>query len=147
MYSFTGASIPPNAKSVSVSYFPNRATLIQPLLSQSLTEALKDRLTSQTSLNLFESNGDLQFEGEITGYSTRPAAVSGNEQATLNRLSISVKVKFINTKDETKSYESTFTRYADFDSNSNFELVEADLDKQIIDQLVDDIFNKAVVNW
>lgn len=147
MYTFTGASIPPDAKTVSISYFPNRATLIQPTLSQELTETIKDKFISQTSLGLIESNGDLQFHGEITGYRTSPAAISGDEKATQNRLTISIKVKFVNLIDDTKNFESSFSRYVDFNSSLSFESVELDLNKDVIEQLVDDIFNKAVVNW
>ncbi len=147
MYSFTGASIPADAKTVSVDYFNNRATLVQPTLSQDITEALKDRLNAQTSLNLIEQNGDLQFKGEISSYRTAPSAIAGNEQAAQNRLTITVKLKYINTKDKTKNFEQTFSEYADFESSQNFESIEQDLDKEIIDKLVDDIFNKALVNW
>lgn len=147
MYSFTGASIPPDAKTFSIGYFPNRATLIQPTLSQEFTEALKDRFISQTPLTSVSLNADMQFEGEITGYSTAPAAISGNEQATSNRLTITVKVRFTNLKEPTKNFDASFTRYADFDAQTSFETIEAELNKLIIAELVDDIFNKAFVNW
>lgn len=147
MYSFTGASIPVEAKSISVAYFPNRATLVQPTLSQDLTEALKDRMMNQTSLNVIESKGDLQFEGTITGYRVSPSAVTANEQSAQNRLSITVKVKYTDTFDKKKSFEQSFTEYADFESSLSFESIESELNKEIIDKLVDDIFNKALVNW
>lgn len=147
MYSFTGASIPPQAKTVSVAYFPNRATQVQPTLSQDLTEALKDRLQSQTSLNIVEQKGDLQFEGIITGYRIAPSAVTGNEQSAQNRLTITVKVKYIDTFDKKNNFEQSFTEYADFESNLSFESIEQELDKEIIDKLVEEIFNKALVNW
>ena len=147
VYSFTGASIPPGAKTVSIAYFTNQAPLIEPTLSQSLTDALRDRFQQQTSLTLVNTNGDLQLEGVITDYSTRPVAIQGNETAALNRLSISVKVKYINTLEPDKDYETTFTRFEDYPSNQDINQVKDALIPSIDDALVDDIFNKAVVNW
>jgi hypothetical protein len=148
-YSFTGASISPDVKTVSIQYFPNFAPLAQPMVSQAFTEALRDIFLSQTNLNLVEKNGDLHFEGAITGYSTSPIAVQGGEfsQATLNRLSITVNVKFINNKDESQNFETSFTKYTDYNASQNLSAVESSLLKEINDQLVQDIFNKAVVNW
>lgn len=147
VYSFTGASISPEIKTVSIAYFPNRATTIQPSLSQVFTEKMKDKFVSQTNLTLTNSPGDMQFEGTITDYFTQPTAIQGNEQAALNRLTINVKVKFVNTKDEKQNFESSFSRFADYDSQKNLALIETDLINEICNQLVDDIFNKAVINW
>jgi hypothetical protein len=148
-YSFTGASISPDVKTVSIFYFPNHAPLAQPQLSQSFTESLKDIFLTQTNLNLLERGGDLHFDGAITGYASSPVAIQGGEvsQASLNRLAITVSVKFINNKDETQNFESVFTRFADYDASRNLSDVEAVLIKEINAQLVQDIFNKAVVNW
>ena len=146
-YSFTGASISPDIKTVSIQYFPNYAPLVQPTLSQVLTEKLKDRFVSQTNLSLINKNGDLSFEGSITGYSTQPMAIQGNDQAALNRLTITISVKFTNMKNEKQNFETSFLRYADYSSSKNLSDVENDLIKQISEQLVDDIFNKSVSNW
>src|SRR4029453_15181151 len=81
VYSFTGASISPEIKSVSIAYFQNRATIIQPSLSQVFTEKMKDKFVSQTNLTLVTNYGDLQFDGQITDYTTQPIAIQGNEQA------------------------------------------------------------------
>ena len=147
VYSFTGASISPDVKTVSIAYFQNRASTIQPSLSQLFTEKMKDKFVSQTTLTLTNTPGDLQFDGSITDYFTQPMAIQGNEQAALNRLTINVKVKFVNTKDEKQSFETSFSRFADYDSRQNLALVENDLMNEICNQLVDDIFNKAVINW
>lgn len=147
VYSFTGASIPPEVKTVSVAFFPNKASLVQPSLSQTFTEKLRDKFVSQTNLTLLESNGDLRFEGYIADYNSQPIAIQGNEQAALNRLTISVKVKFENTKDPKQNFESTFTRYSDYDSRQDLTSVEISLIGEICTQLVDDIFNRAVINW
>lgn len=146
-YSFTGASIPPEAKTISIDYIDNHAQLVVPTLSESLTTALRYRFTSQTTLKLIGNNGDLQIEGVITEYNTTPQAITGNETAALNRLSISVKIKFVNTIEPDKSYETTFSRYEDYDSNQDLSSVQDGLIETINEMLVDDIFNKAVVNW
>lgn len=147
VYSFTGASIPPQAKTISVQYFVNNASFVEPTLSQSLTDALRDRFLSQTSLDLTTSDGDLQIEGSITDYSTKPIAIQGNETAALNRLTISVKVKYTNLFDPAKDFESNFTRFEDYPSDQDLSQVKDQLIPIINEALVDDIFNKAVVNW
>ena len=147
VYSFTGASIPPEAKTVSVTLFPNQADLVQPILSQTFTEALRDRFVAQTSLVLLPRNGDLAFEGEITGYGTEPVAITGSQQAALIRLKITVNVRFSNKFDPKADFESKFTRYEDYSSALNLVSVEAELIDKITKDLVDEIFNKAVVNW
>ena len=147
VYSFTGASIPPDAKTISILTFPNNAPLVQPSLSQELTNAIRDKFSSQTNLMIVNSDGDLHIEGEITGYSTQPQAIQGDETAALNRLTITVKVIFENRLDESKNYESTFSRFADYPSSQNLSAVEEGLIRDINEALVDDIFNKAVVNW
>ncbi len=146
-YSFTGASIAEDVKTVSVKTFQSYAPLANANLSQTFTEALKDKFLSQTNLDLTARNGDLQFEGSITGYSVTSVAIQGNETAALNRLTITVKAKFVNTKDKEANFESSFSRYLDFDSSQNLASVEDELIKDINDQLTQDIFNKAVSNW
>ena len=146
-YSFTGASIPVQARTLSVDYFTNQAPLVVPTLSQTLTDALRDRFTSQTSLEIINRGGDLAVEGEITGYSTQPVAIQGNEQAALNRLTITVRVRFVNKFDEKQNFEQNFSRFEDYPFNANLNSVQDGLIQQIVDALVDDIFNKAVVNW
>jgi hypothetical protein len=147
VYSFTGASISPDIKTVSIEYFPNRASMVQPTVSQVFTEKLRDKFVSETNLTLINDPGDLRFEGFIADYFTAPTAIQGNEQAALNRLTIAVKVKFVNTKDEKMSFESTFSRYVDYDSQRSLNLIENQLISEICSQLTDDIFNKAVINW
>ncbi|NPD45828.1 MULTISPECIES: LptE family protein [unclassified Lentimicrobium] len=146
-YSFTGASIPPEAKTISIQYIDNQASFVVPTLSESLTTEIKDRFSSQTSLVLVRNNGDLQIEGFITDYSTSPQAVTSNEQAALNRLNISVKIKFTNLIEPDKNYETTFSRYNDYPSSQDLNSVQDAQIEIINEMLVDDIFNKAVVNW
>jgi hypothetical protein len=146
IYSFSGASIPAEAKTVSVEYFPNHAQLVDPLLSDNLTTALRDAMNSQTTLDLVESGGDLAFEGEIIDYKTSPVAITG-QTAALNRLTITVKVRFTNNIDDSKDFEQTFSRYEDYPSDQELNSVQSSLTSTIVEQLVEDIFNKALVNW
>lgn len=146
-YSFTGASISPSVKSISVKYLPNNALLVQPQLSRNLTEAIRDKFTNQSNLNLVSSNGDLNIEGEITAYSTEPVAITGDQQAALQRLKVTVNIRFTNKQDPKQDFESTFSRFQDYDSKQRLSDVEASLLDLINEELAQDIFNKAVVNW
>lgn len=146
-YSFTGASIPPDAKTVFVSDFRNVAPIVNPALANDLTEALKDKFVGQTSLKLGDENADLYFEGSVTAYGTQPVAIKAGDVASQNRLTITVKVKFVNNKDKNANFDTSFSRYEDYDSQYNLTDVEDQLVKSIIESLVDDIFTKAVVNW
>jgi hypothetical protein len=150
IYSFTGASISPAVKTISISYFPNNAQYVQPTLSQKFTDALRDKFASQTNLTLVNSGGDLVIDGAITAYNpTEPSAIQGgaDQTAALYRLTVTVNVRFVNKKDEKQNFESTFSRYEDYDRSQRL----ADVEEQLLDQinaaLVQDIFNKAVVNW
>jgi hypothetical protein len=144
---FTGASIHPEAKTFSVRYFDNNATLINPTLAKTLTEKLQDKIMSQTRLTMINQNGDLAFEGEITGYTLQPVAIQGNETSQLTQLTININVRFFNRLDESKNFEARFSRFQQFSSNVNLASVEDGLIAVITDELVDDIFNKALVNW
>ncbi len=147
IYSFSGASIPQEAKTISVKTFQNNASLVNPTLSNQLTEALKNKFQSQTNLNIVPSNGDLQFEGDIINYYTQPVAIQGNQTAAYNRLTITINVRYTNKFDEKFDYEQNFSRYADYSSTENLSSVENNIVNIINEVLVEDIFNKAFVNW
>lgn len=146
-YSFTGASIPPEVKTVSIQYFPNNATMVAPILSSTLVQSLQDKFSRNTKLMLTREDGDFNFEGEITNYTSTSAAISGNEHAVLNRLTITVKVKFTNKFNEKMSYNKTFSQYAEYNSEKLLQEVEPTLIPEIVELLVEDIFNAAVSNW
>jgi hypothetical protein len=146
-YSFTGASISPQVKTISIQYFQNRAPLVQPGLSQTLTDALIDKCKAQTNLRFITGVGDVNFEGEISEYNTRPLTVAADATAAMNRFTITVKVKFVNSIDPDLSFEQTFSRYEDYNSNLDLSQVETDLSGKILDMIVEDIFNQAFVNW
>lgn len=145
-YSFSGATTQ-GLKTVSIQYFQNRAPVVQPGLSQTITDALIDKCKSQTSLKYTTSIGDADFSGEISDYNTRPMTVAADAQAATNRFTISVKVKFTNSFDPTLSFEQTFSRYEDYSSTLDLSAVEQDLSNKIVEMLVEDIFNQAFVNW
>ena len=146
-YSFTGASISPDVKTFSVDYFSNKATTVNASLSSVFTEMLKEYFTRQTSLEQIEDDGDLSFEGEITSYTIKPISIQANETARQNRLTIKVQVKFINKFDEKLNFNSTFSRYKDFPADEDLSQVEETYMEEICTELVEDIFNKSVVNW
>lgn len=146
-YGFTGASVSPDIKTFSVKYFPNNAPIVNPTLSQTFTEKLKDKIVSQASLSHTDRQPDLIFEGSITGYSITPIAIQTNETAAQNRLTITINIKFTNLKNEKQNFETPFSRYADYKSTENFSSVESQLITTITDQIVDDIFNRVFINW
>ncbi|MBK9284140.1 MAG: LptE family protein [Sphingobacteriaceae bacterium] len=145
--SLSGATIPAEAKTVSVGFFTNNTSLGAPSLSQRFTEKLRDLVSQQTNLGLIKSNADLQFEGYISDYNVGPVAVQNTEQASTNRLTISVQVTYKNKFDQTKDFDQAFTRYADFATTENISDKEATLVTEIYRQLTEDIFNRAFNNW
>ena len=146
-YSLSGASIPPDAKTFSVAYFPNNATMVSPILSSTLTEALVDMFSRRTRLQQVEEGGDFAFEGEITNYTSVTASVSSDDYAVLNRLTITVSVRFTNAIDETKSWSKSFSAYEDYDSTQLLTEVEGTLIPDIVDKLVTDIFMASASDW
>lgn len=146
-YSFTGASISPSVKTISINYLPNNALLVQPTLSRTLTETIRDKFISQSSLTLVSSNGDLTIEGDITGYTTEPVAITSDQKSALQRLRVTVNIRFVNKQDPTQDFETSFTRFQDYDAQKQLSQVETTLIDIISNELAQDIFNKAVVNW
>lgn len=146
-YSFSGVNISPDVKTFTVQYFPNRAAIVQAQLSQEFTNALIDKITSNTSLENISSGGDVEFSGEITGYVTRPVAITGDETAAMNRLTITVRVKYTNYMEPELDFDSSFSRYEDYSSSQNLADVETDLIELIVAVMLEDIFNKAFVSW
>ena len=146
-YSLSGASIPPDAKTFSVAYFPNNATMVSPILSATLTDAMVDIFSRRTRLQQVEEGGDFAFEGEITNYTSVTASVSSDDYALLNRLTITVNVRFTNAIDETMSFTKSFSAYEDYDSTQLLTEVEGTLIPEIVDKIVTDIFMASASNW
>ncbi|MBK7041907.1 MAG: LptE family protein [Bacteroidetes bacterium] len=146
MYSFTGAAI--EGKTINVHFIENKARNIVPSLSATFTEKLRQRILSQTSLSQINSeNTDYDVAGEITDYNISVASITGAETSSKNRLTITVNIQFINRKNEKNNFTQSFSRFADFNADQNIQTVENALIATISDQLADDIFNKAFVNW
>ena len=134
-------------KPVSVDNFSVKITNCPASLNYIITEELKEVLISQTSLDLIEFEGDLQFSGEITKYKIIPTAIKPNETAAQNRLIIEIRTIYQNKLNKQQNFESTFSRYRDFNSSENLLEIENDLIKEISKELIEDVFNKAFVNW
>ena len=148
IYSFSGTSIQNDVETISIDYFEYRAEKVNPNLSNDLTEALRTRFRRMTRLEQVDQDGDLEITGEITGYDVRPAAVSADEIATQNRLTVSVRVSFTNRKYPEDSFEGkNFSAYADYDSTYSLDAVESSLCAEIVDKLIEDIFNASVAQW
>lgn len=146
-YSFSGTSIQPDVKTVTINYFEYKALKVNPNLSNDLTEALKDKFRKLTKLEQVEMDGDLDLQGEVTGYEVRAAAVTANEVAAQNRLTVTVKLKFTNKKYPEDDFEKNFSAYSDYDSTNSLDAVESTLCQEIIDKLVEDMFNASVAQW
>lgn len=143
----SGASIPENLNTFSVQYINNRAPLVNPDLSTTLTEGLKDRIQNESRLGLVNDGGDVDFSGDITSYSTKPMAVQADAVSAQTRLTVAVKIRCRNSKDPSKDWEQSFSAYQDYDSENNLADVEADLVALIVEELTENIFNKAFADW
>ena len=148
-YKMNGAALDYSIyKTISISEFPIRAALVYPPLQQTFENKLIDMVTRQTRLRVIDStNTDLRLEGEITGYSLSPQAVNENAYASQTRLTISVRVKFINSKDSSQDVDQTFSAYRDFSSDQMLTDVQDELCSQISDELSNLIFNATLGNW
>ena len=147
-YKFNGASIDyTNVKTISIKDFPNQAPLVYPPLSQQFTEGVKDIYVRQTRLSLVRDNGDLQLEGEITGYDLTPMAVKEDAYSSKTKLTITVKVRYTNRTNADEDFEQSFSAYREFDSNVMLQDVQDQLCSEIIEELADQIYNSTVANW
>lgn len=146
VYSFTGAAI--EGKTINIHYIDNTARNVVPIASQTFTQKLQQRILSQTSLSQVNNDAtDYTIQGSITGYEVSVAAISGNETSTQNRLTITVSIDFKNRINEKANFIQSFSRFADFSATQSLQSVEQVLINDISEQLADDIFNKAFVNW
>ncbi|MEO8762409.1 MAG: LptE family protein [Bacteroidia bacterium] len=151
-YGFKGITIPLGAKTISIAMFQNQANLTAPLEPQLITQRLRDAVSSQTNLALLKQGGDLRFEEcRITNYVSVPQAITStgtSDQAALNRLTVTIKINYINKLDETKNFtDREFSKYYDYPSTQSLSQIESAALEQINKQLVEDIFNAAFNNW
>ena len=148
VYSFSGTSIQPDVKTITIPYVEYRALRVNPSLSNDLTEALKEKFRKLTRLEEVDVDGDLEVICEVTGYDTKATAVTADELASQTRLTVTVKVDFINRKHSEEEFQNkTFSAYEDFDATLSLDAVEAGLCESIIEKLVEDIFNATVAQW
>ena len=147
-YKFNGASIDyTKVKTITIKDFPNQAPLVYPQLSQEFTEALKDIYIRQTRLQLVNDNGDLELEGEITGYQLTPMAVKEDAWSSQTKLTITVRVRYSNRTNPDEDFEQTFSAYQEFDATRMLQDVEPEYVPLIIEEIVDQIYNATVANW
>jgi hypothetical protein len=146
-YKLEGGSINyDKTQTIHISEFPNR-TPNYPLLTQVFDLALKKRFIEQTRLKEVSNNADIEIEGEITGYQLMGQAVREDDYASKTRLTVSIRVNYINSKETNKDVDQTFTAFREFDSNVPLESVESQLIGEIVDEIVDMIYNATVANW
>ncbi|MCE2815949.1 MAG: LPS assembly lipoprotein LptE [Cryomorphaceae bacterium] len=145
-YSFTGGDVG-NAKTLSVEAFGNRADLINPMLAQRFTTELQAVMVRQTPLSLVSREGDLQFSGAVVEYSVRSEAPAANDQVGQSRLNMSVEVIFVNTLDDSKSFTQRFSAFRNFPASTDLRSVEDALVEELVSELSDKIFNRALVQW
>ena len=147
VYSFTGASVATDLKTISIQVFQNISGGGPPNLSQTFTEKLKDRYQQNTKLTLVPEDGDLQLSGNIVGYEIIPVAAQQNQTAALTRLTIRVEVEFVNKKNEEQNFKTIFSFFEDFAQNQTLNQVEVGLVDRITNQIVLDIFNRTLSDW
>ncbi|MDP2385244.1 MAG: LptE family protein [Bacteroidota bacterium] len=146
-YGFKGISIPPEAKTISVIYFQNNASMANPVEAQKFTEKLRDMVSAQTNLALTKQNGDLQFEGYIADYSVIPVAIQSTDQAALNRLTVTIHVKYSSKLEPAKNFEQNFSRFFDYSASKTLTTIESEALDEINRQITEDVFQKAFNNW
>jgi lipopolysaccharide assembly LptE-like protein len=146
-YSFTGIGIPADVRTFYVSPFEVTAANAEPILSQTFSDALRDKIQTESRLTQSETDPHCEFKGSITRYQVSSVAPQPGELTAFNRLDVTVNVDFINNKDETQSWKQSFSYFSDFSSDQNFLSIQDGLIETINNQLVEDIFNKAFTNW
>ena len=147
IYSFSGTSIQADVRTITIPYVEYKALRVNPSLSANLTQALQEKYRKLTSLEQVDVDGDLEVVCEITGYEVAATAVTADEVAAQNRLTVSVKIDFQNRLYPEDDFSKNFSAYADYDSTNALDAVEATLCEEIIDKLIEDIFNATVANW
>ncbi len=146
-YSLSGINIPPDVKSISVQFFPNKAALINPVLSQKFTEQLKDKFLKETSLTLINNNGDFRISGEITNYRIEPAAVTSATGTAKNKFTMAVKIIFECPSHKDLNFTEEITKFSQFDAKDNFQSVENTLSEDLSKQIIQEVFNKVALKW
>ena len=148
IYSFSGTSIQPDVSTVTIDLFEYKALKVNPTLSNDLTEGLKNRFRTMTKLEQVDVDGDLEITGEVTGYNVTASSITADEVAASNKLTITVKVSFMNRKHPEDDFtDKSLSNYSEYDSTLSIDAVEANLTAEIVEKLVEDIFNASVAQW
>ncbi len=147
-YKFNGASIDySKTKSISIADFPNNAALVNPMLSVNLSEGIRDIYSRQTRLQVLRSGGNLELEGEITGYALTPMAITADSYAAETKLTMTVRVRFTNNVAPEESFEKTYSAYQTFNSNQLLTDVQDELCNAMIQEIAENIYNDTVARW
>lgn len=147
-YKFNGASIDyANTKSISIADFPNNAALVYPPLSNDLSEGIRDLFARQTRLQILRRGGNLELEGEITGYNITPMAIAADSYAAETKLTITVRVHFTNNVAPEDSFDKTYTAFQTFDASKQLTDVQEELCATMITEIAESIFNDTVAKW
>jgi hypothetical protein len=147
VYNFTGTG-KIDAKTFQVNYFQNDAELVEPGIERTFTLELQNIIQNQTNLNLVKTGADLTYEGEITDYRISPMTASADQQASQNRLTIRINVRFTNKNKEADNFEKKFDFYYDYPAKQ--QLTGAILNgaiKVIFERITQDIFNESLAKW
>lgn len=148
IYSFSGTSIQPDVNTITINTFEYKAMRVNPSLSNDLSEALRTQFRKMTRLEQVETDGDMEITGEITGYEVSAAAITADEVAARNKLTVTVKVDFADRKHPDEDFEGkSFSAFSEYDSTNSLDAVESSLCAEIIDKIVEDIFNATVAQW
>ena len=147
IYSFSGTSIKPDVNTITINYIEYRAMRVNPSLSNDLTEALRNQFRRMTRLEQVDRDGDMELSGEISGYDITTAAVTADEVAARNKLTVTVKITFTDKKHSDEDFDKSFSAFAEYDSTNTLDAVESSLCAEIIEKLVEDIFNASVAQW
>ena len=148
IYSFTGTSIQPDCKTITINTFEYKAQKVNPSLANDLSEKIRTQFRRMTRLEQVDMDGDLEISGQVTGYDVRASAITANDVAAQNRLTVTISVNFKNRKYPEDGFEKkSFSQYADYDSTQSLDAVESTLVSEIIEKLVEDIFNATVAQW
>ena len=147
IYTFSGTSIQSDVKTITIDYFEYKAIKVNPSFSNDITEAMRTQFRKMTKLEQVDMDGDLHIVGEVTGYDVSTAAVTANEVAARNKLTVTVKVQFSNKLHPEDDFDKSFSAYSEYDSTNSLDAVESTLCAEIIDKIVEDVFNASVAQW
>jgi len=146
-YSFSGINISKDIKTYQVDYIPNNAPLIVPGLNEEFRNMLIDRIEQQTGLEQVKNNGDIIFQGEITDYSIAPVTLTAGQTAAQNRLTLRIKIDYINNKNEADNVSKTYSWYYDYPANVTRDEIAAEAHQKILETILDQLFSDTLAKW